>query len=261
VQFKERTGLDLDDLLGSLGGGYGVILTLDETRIVTLPVPGSPVEMPEPALAIYVKVKSDVIFNRVDQLLTGNPLVVKSTRDGVQSRTMKIPLPLPIDVSPTMARSGDYLFVTSSESMLQEILAVQSGKKDGFKSTPEFKRLSQGIPLEGNNFSLISEKLGRTMSKVVSGSLGNQTALAAGQADYLRKMLGTNQGAYAFSVGVNGPEGWEGFANGNKSLNAMFIPAAVAGVGMAAAIAIPNYVKARAAAQQNALSQSKTNSP
>jgi hypothetical protein len=250
--FKARTGVGLDDLLGSLGGGYGVILTIDDSKLVTLPIPNNPMEIPEPALAIYAKVKSDVIFNRVDQLLAGNPMVVKSNGAGVKSRTMKIPLPLPIELTPTIARSGDYLFLTSSEGLLKEILDVEAGKRTGFKSTAEFKRLSQGIPLEGNNFSVVSEKLGRTLSKAAQGALSSQTAALGSQAETLRNMLGTNQGAFLFSVGVNGPEGWEGFANGNKSANVMFIPAAVGVVGMISAIAIPNFVRARSTSQENA---------
>ena len=54
--------------------------------------------------------------------------------------------------------------------------------------------------------------------------------------------------SFSYSVGVNGPEGWEGFANGNHSLQSVVVPAAAA-VGAAAAIAIPNFVKAREAAQ------------
>ena len=59
---------------------------------------------------------------------------------------MAIPLPLPDQPQPTLARSGDYLILTSSDKLLQDIIAVQSGKKSGFKSTAEFKKLSQGIP-------------------------------------------------------------------------------------------------------------------
>ena len=41
-QFKAEAGISLDDVLGSLGGGYGVIFTLDESKQITLPIPAQP---------------------------------------------------------------------------------------------------------------------------------------------------------------------------------------------------------------------------
>ena len=256
-QFKEATGIGLEDMLRSLGGGYGVIVTVDETKSVPVPIPGNAMQIPEPGLAIFAKVKSDVIFNRVDQLLSSGPMaamVSKTDQSGLKSRTVRIPM-MPGYITPTLARSGDYLFLTSSESILQEMLAAQAGKKSGFKSTPEFKKLSEGIPMEGNNFSLVSEKLGRVVNKTVQGALESQGAQLGGQPDYLvnlKNMLATNKSASMFSVGVNGSEGWEAFANGNQSTSALAVPAAAAVGGMMAAIAIPNFVRARSTAQENA---------
>jgi len=130
---------------------------------------------------------------------------------------------------------------------------VQNGKKDGYKSTAEFKKLSQGIPSEGNNFTLISEKFGKSFSQAMQGLIGAQSGALGAQAKTLQNMMATNSAAIGFSVGVNGPEGWESFANGNKSLGsaAVLVPA-VAAVGLVSAIAIPNFVRARTTAQQNA---------
>ena len=55
AQFKSSAGISLDDALGSLGGGYGVIFTLDESKQVTLPIPTSPMQIPEPGLAIFAR--------------------------------------------------------------------------------------------------------------------------------------------------------------------------------------------------------------
>ena len=48
---------------------------------------------------------------------------------------------------------------------------------------------------------------------------------------------GTNFGTY--SVGVNGPDGWEGIGNGGQSGQALLILPAAAVVGLLSAIAIP----------------------
>ncbi len=170
-QFKAGAGISLDDVLNSLGGGYGLILTLDESKQVSLPLPGAPMQIPEPGLALFAKVKNDAIFTRIDQLMIGNPMVSKPEVGGVKTLTVAIPLPLPISLRPTLARVGDYLILTSSDSLLQEIMAVQSGKKSGYKSTAEFKKLSQGVPAEGNNFSLISGKFGKDVNQAVPGNI------------------------------------------------------------------------------------------
>jgi hypothetical protein len=248
-QVKSATGMSLDDVLGSLGGGYGVIFTLDESKQVTLPIPNSPMEIPDPGLAIFFKVKNDAIYKRVDQATTGNPMVAKMNEDGMKTISLSIPIPLPISLSPTLAQSGDFLFLTSSDKLLQDIIAVQKGKKSGFKSTAEFKKLSQGIPNEGNNFSLISGKLTEAMRGVATaqaGALGDQ-------AKTWQAMINSNAADSSYAVSANGAEGWEAFGNGSKSMGtaAVVLPAAAAG-GVLAAIAIPNFVRARAAAQANA---------
>ena len=45
-------------------------------------------------------------------------------------------------------------------------LAVKSGKLPGLKGTDEFKRLSQNIPDQGNEFTYMSERFGRTLFQV-----------------------------------------------------------------------------------------------
>jgi hypothetical protein len=103
--------------------------------------------------------------------------------------------------------------------------------------------------MEGNSFSLVSEKLGRTLGQAMQGVLASQAGQLGSQADNLRKMLATNQSASVLSVGVVGPEGWETIANGNKSISAMAVPVAAGVGGMVAAIAIPNFIRAQSAAQ------------
>jgi hypothetical protein len=210
-------------------------------------------QIPEPGLALFAKVKNDAIFTRIDQLAIGNPLVSKPELNGVKTITVTIPLPLPISLRPTLARVGDYLFLTSSDGLLQEIMAVQSGKKSGYKATEEFKKLSQGVPTEGNNFSLISAKFGKSLTQAMQGVMSAGGAAMGGQSKMLQDLMASNSMTMAYSVGANGAEGWEAFGNGNKSMatTAVILPAAFVG-GMLAAIAIPNFVRARTTSQQNA---------
>jgi hypothetical protein len=248
-QFKKVTGLDFDSVLSSLGGNYGVILTLDPDKKISLPLGGSTTEIPTFGLAIVAKVKSDVIFDRIDELAKGNPMVVRVDGTDLKMRTMTIPLPLPIELRPTIARSGEYLLLSTSDTMIHDILDCKAGKKKGFKSTAEFAHLSQGVPMEGNNFSLVSDQFIKSMMAIQGQLATNKGGVSQEQMETMQKVFqkGTNFGN--FTVGANNADGWEGIGNGAHSVQSMFLPA-VAGVGVAAAMIIPGIVKARMAAQK-----------
>jgi hypothetical protein len=259
--FRKKTGLDFNKVIESLGGNYGVILTMDAEKKISLPLPNASMEIPNPGLAFIIKVNSDVIFDRVDALCKGNPLVVRVDNADLKMRTMTIPLPLPVDLRPSIARSGDYLLLATSDTMIEDILAVKAGKKKGFKSTAEFARLSQGIPDQGNNFSLVAAEFMKSMSQIQAQALTNQGNMTPAQVEALQQTFhssGTNGGNY--SVGVNGAEGWEGYANGSQSLQSTIIPL-VAGIGVAAAIAIPALVKAHQSAQNASPPQADNSAP
>lgn len=259
-QFHQQTGLALNDTLNSLGGDYGLIFTLDEHKRITLPVPGHKLDVPSPGLAIIVKVNDDTIFNRVDEALKNAPalsmLLSKVDDPDLKMRTVNVPLPIPLELRPSIARSGDYLIVASSDTLVREILAVKSGQKKGFKATDDFKKLSQGIPEQGNNFALVTRVFSRTAFEVGQQFAPDDAdASSAGQ-----KLFNADTNSFSYSVGLNGPDGWEGFANGNHNMQAMVVPG-VAAVGAIAAVAIPNFVKAREAAEQAKRGNSQTNTP
>ena len=41
------------------------MLTLDDSRKISLPVGGQPLELPEPGLVVALKVKSDLLYNQI----------------------------------------------------------------------------------------------------------------------------------------------------------------------------------------------------
>jgi hypothetical protein len=255
AKFKEVTGLDLETALHSLAGEYGLILTLDQHKTITLPLGVTTLDIPSPGLCLVFKVNSNLIFDRVDEFLKGNPMLstmlTKADEPDLKMRTLNIPLPIPVEVRPSLARVGDYLLVASSDTLVREIMAVKSGQKKGFKTTDEFKRLSQGVPEEGNNFSLVSGVLGTTVAQIQEKSMASSHIDSEAFKNFRADMQnGTNTGAY--SVGVNGPDGWEGVGNGNQGGQMILLVPAVGVVGLLSAIAIPNFVKARTTSQQNA---------
>jgi len=255
AKFHEMAGLDLDATLKSLAGEFGMILTLDLHKTVTLPLGDKPIVIPNPGLCLIFKVNSDLIFDRVDQLLNSNKFIsqmlVKTDEPGLKMRTVLVPLPLPIEVHPSLARVGDYLLLSSSDNMVREMVAVQSGQKKGFKSTDAFKRLSQGVPSEGNNFSLVTTAFASAVAKIQQSALAGQNMDPEALKSFGELMQkGTNYGAY--SVGRNGPEGWEGVGNGGSQGMQMMVAPAVAMGGVLSAIAFPNLVTPLSSAPQNA---------
>ncbi|MDB6067423.1 MAG: hypothetical protein JWR26_3631 [Pedosphaera sp.] len=253
TEFEKNTGLNFDKVLASLGGEFGLVFTLDETKTITLPVPGQPLQIPEPGVVLVVKVKDDLIFNRVDELMKGNSQVIRTDKDGLRMLTMPIPLPLPLSVRPSLARSGDYLFLASNDALINEALAVKAGKTPGLKSTEEFKRLSQGLPTKGNQFSFVSQKFGRTFSEVQSKFMAQVANGQPAQAALMQKLAGFNKVApQSFSVSANGDEGWVGMGNGNQDTSKLVLLPAVAAPAMVAGMLLPALAKAKAKAQQAA---------
>ncbi len=248
--FAKFTGLKLDQVLASLGNEYGLIVTLNESNKVTLPLGSQAVEMPEPGILLAIKVKDDLIFNRVEELLKDNPAIIKVDKDGVKMRTMAVPLPLPIALRPTVARSGDYLFIASSDALVEEVLAVKAGKKPGLQSTDEFKKLAQGMPQTGNQFGFVSQKFGQTWAQVQMQMMENSSGGQAGQAEFFKKLMSFNGGqAHSYNVSANGDEGWVSIGNGNQDPSKIVLVPLVAVPAIAAGVALPALAKAKTKAQ------------
>lgn len=247
--FEAATGLKWNQVLASLGGQYAVAMTLDDTRMVTIPLPGGGLEIPEPALMFVAKVKDDTLFNRIDKALDeSGQQIIRADKPNLKMRTLPLPLPLPIQVRPTVARSGDYLFIASTDALIQQALAVQAGQKPGLKSTPEFQRLAKDIPQQGNQFMFISQQFGRTIVELQRQAL----AQAPAQAQWLQSLLTTNGTAFTYTVGASTDEGWLAVANGNQHPAKLCLAGSVVPIAMLSAVAIPNFVKARSTAQKNA---------
>jgi hypothetical protein len=185
--------------------------------------------------------------------LKKNQQVISADKDGLKMRTMPVPLPLAINLRPTIATGGGYLFIGSSDAIVHEALAVKSGRQPGLKSTAEFKHLSQGIPDQGNQFAYMSELFGQTVQQIQKQVMNAQGANGQNpaQAEWMRSLFNSHV-THGYSVGLNTDQGCLTIGNSSQSEANMALLPAVAVPGMLAAIAIPNFVKARATSQQNA---------
>lgn len=252
--FEKATGLKWEQVLNSLGGEFGVVVTLDDSKLIPIPLPTSEkLEIPEPGLMIAAKVKDDTIFNRVEQALNkGGQQIVRVDKPDLKMRTLSLPLPLPIQLRPTIAASGGWLFIATTDSMIQEILAVKSGQKPGLKAGDEFKRLARDIPQQGNQFSFVSQRFGETIRDVQRQALSMAAKTQPAQQQWLQSFLRSDKAMFSYCVSANSGEGWLSVGNGNQHPATLLLASSViAPIGMLSAIAIPNFVKARQTAQQN----------
>jgi hypothetical protein len=254
-QFEKNTGIRWDDVLDSLGGEFGIVVTLDETKMVTIPAPSQvPLEIPDPALMLVIKVKNDVIFNRLDELMKKQAKagLVSVDKNGLKMRTVPVPIPVGVTLRPSIATSEGYLFVATSDAIIQEALAVKGGKP-GLKSTDEFKRLTTGVPQEGNQFCFLSKRFGETVMTVQLNALDGNKQAPPQMKELMQSLIQPEKAAFTFVVGANTAEGWMAVGNGNQSgANVLASTTMVPMAGLLAAIAVPNFVKARDTAQKNA---------
>ena len=253
-EFEKSAGMKWADVIHSLDGEVGFVVTLDEARTVKIPMGGQgSLEIPDPGMMLVFKVKNDAIFDRVDAVLKKQAAagMISMDKDGVKMRTVPVPLPLPITLRPSIAVSGGYLIIATSDALIQEALAVKGGKA-GLKSTDEFKKLSSDIPTQGNQFAYMSKSFGETLLKVQSQALSANGQLPPGLRSQLSKlMVQTNKVAFAYGVGASTDEGWMSVANGSQSSGNAVAMGAVAVPAMMAAVALPAFAKARTTAQVN----------
>jgi len=249
--FEKKTQVKWDAFLNSLGGEFGMVLTLDPSNNVPVPLPGGAMEIPTPGLLIAVEVNDDILFNRIDQALKAKKEVVSVDKPGLKMRTLPVPVPFIGELRPSTASSGGYLFIATSDELIDDALAVKSGQKSGLKATDEFKRLAQSLPDRGNQFCYVSQRFARTLIQVQQQAFASQTRSEPQMTQWMQSFF-SNRPSFVYSVGINTPEGCLTIGNGSQSYATSALLPAVAVVGAMSAIAIPNFVKARTTSQQNA---------
>lgn len=257
LEFEKNTGLRWPEALASPAGEVGLVLTLDERKPVKLPLPNrQTLSMPTPGIVVAVKVNDDLIFNRLREEIGKHPdfgkLMVQVDEPDLKMAVVPFPLPLPVPVRVTLARTGDYLLLASNDDLVREMLSVKSGQTPNLKSTSEFGRLAQGLPTEGNSYSFVSQKFSETLRAVVTQAMMAQPPASAPPPTLIEKLSGLNQMAYGYSVGQVTAEGWYSVSHSTQSPAAALLAAPAFMAGMMAAIAIPNFVKARTTAQKSA---------
>lgn len=251
---ETASGLKMDELLRSLGGRFGIALTLDPEKKVTLPLPDGPrIQMPDPRLVIAIKVKDDRLFDWVLRTLEGNSAIVDGDdkENGLRMRTLPQPLPIPVAFRPSIARAGEYLWIASHDDLLKQMVRVKAGKTPSLRSSEEYQFLTKNLPANGNQFSFTSDEadaIPMTLQQAfidIAGRQGEGPPRAL-----IEKLFNTNRRLGGASVGTVGAEGWLGVSHGHQPpIDAFALPAMVAPIAIVAGVTLPALAQAKSKAQ------------
>lgn len=251
--FAMMTGLDFEKFLGSLGGEYGLAITLDKAQPVQ--IPGEQVTtIPRPDILIFSTVNDTMVFDRLISMAKAQEMpILEDESNGVKTASMPVPIPIGAEYKLTVASTKGLLLIGTSPTIVQDALSVRAGDKPGLTSTPEFKELAQGIPMEANSFSYVSKAFGVEYMNFQMKTMELNSASSDIPMPLVRKMLESfSKPAASFGTFRNTEEGWMWSGNSTTPTATQFAAAAVvAPAGLLAAIAIPNFVKARSTAQRN----------
>ncbi len=208
TQFAAVSGQQIDDVLQSLNGSLGMIITLDATSTISIPINNQAQTIPTPRMALLIAVKNDLIFKQVDKMAGGNPGVIKVDQPDLQMRTMPLPLVPALNLRPTVAQWNGYLVIASDDQLLRDMIAVQKGAP-GFKSTPEYTTLSAGLPQQGNSFWISTQRFAETARKFQGNMFANQPNTTPAQVAMMHRWFSLYQGTgRGFAVGVSMPNGY-----------------------------------------------------
>lgn len=244
-KFEEMSGLNWGQVLASLGGEFGLIVTLDDARTVKLPTGDPPMEIPEPALMLAVRIKNDLLYDRIIKELKDNPSVTVTEEAGLKMSSMPIPLPIPIPLQATVASSGDFLFVATSTNLVRSALAVRKGESSGIKDSPDFKELAKHLKLSGNQFSYTDKRIGQAIAEIQKQAMASQ-AIPKEQAEFMKKLFLNQPPAYGLAVSGHTGTGWNSVAVGNQDASVVAVAVPVAVVAIAAGVTLPALAKAKA---------------
>jgi hypothetical protein len=246
--FEKGTKLSWAKLLDSVNGEAGVILTLDNSRKVKLPVGGETLELPEPGLVLLVKVKNDMLYDRLSQQLKGNSQTVETDEAGLKMCAMPLPLPLPMPVSLTVASTGDYFLASTSPELVRSVLGARRDGGAALVKNEEFKGLLQHLPEQGNQIVYLDKRFSSTLIELQRKGMQAGSKSPA-QSALFERFLGGREASFGLAISGRTPTGWQSVSVGNRDASGALLMPAVAAVAIPAAMVLPALAKAKSRAQ------------
>ena len=218
AQTEAVAGMSLDDLLGSLGDQIGFIVTLDPVKTAAIPFGAAAAVIPEPAVALFLKLNNDKIFDRVDALFSANQEVEKTDELDLKLRVLKGKEPVTY-LTPALARYGDYMILSSSDTLIRAVVDANSGKSEGIRTSAEFNALSAGMPDKGNSAAYVSRRFQSTVAVIQQKYNEAQPAVDEGTRKLIKSLSAISSEIASYKVGGTTDDGWVSTAKTTKDLN------------------------------------------
>lgn len=233
-------GVNMPELLDSISGLMGVLITLDPDNRFSLPDLKLKMEFPSPAMAMILQVKNDAIFNLIKTKLP----TVKTTK-AEEMEILEIPIPgikLPFPVNPVIVKSGDLLFVASTKQIVADVLSARK-ERNGLILTSEFCQMKERMPNVGNNFRYLSPRLFETIRAAVLEMLKDENKTNNEDSLLMMELLNLIPEKIAwFSVDEMTPQGLKWSANHTIPIELMALAPALMMSGFTSAMALPSMM-------------------
>ncbi len=238
VNLRDKQGIDITKLLASINNKMGLIVTLDQDKTVSMPIQRNIVEIPEPGIALVLYVNNDYLFNVIDSKC---PPSMQRVNDDKCKKILMAEIPiLPISFGPSIVQEDNILIIESNIKLVNNILDSKVNK-NGFRTSEEFKHLSQNIPANGNSFDLITPEFGKTYINVYKQMMKSNKGLPPEAINTLNMFLDNSNELSLYSVFQNTEEGFVSTFNSNvKAGPVLFATAVIAPVSIMAAMLLPS---------------------
>lgn len=247
--------VEVDTLVDSLADEGFISIQFSRDATISIPTASGPLPVPQPSVLLGVAVENDTLLKVMETQLTkgGTPLI-ETTVGGSVLKSITIPLPLPIPIEPTFTiHSGFFLFGSNMKVVADAVTAFQT--KKGLISSPEFSKAFEGLPMVNNGMIYISPRFAKVVADIQAWAFSTApvgapvgTAIAKNLLDLTSK----RGEQFCAMVILNWKSGISTKGTSSSGGREIIASMAIAPVGLMAAIAIPNFVKARNTSQQNA---------
>jgi hypothetical protein len=218
-QVVGATGMQLSEILASLGDQAGYIVTLDPNSKVQIPIAGGEQEISEPAAAILWKVRDEKLFNMLEALAELSQDVATVDEPDLKLRIINMTGSLPY-LRPTLARFADYLVFSSNDKLVRALKDTKSGKVTGLRTRTDFAKISKGLPDNGNSLQYVSKQFQSAYyvlqeKQLASSNPGDRSPVSVAGLKSLATFL---QDYESYSVLSRTDNGFISFTRGNKDL-------------------------------------------
>jgi hypothetical protein len=253
-ELSAQLGITVDSLVNSIADEGFVSVQFSSTKTISLPSPTGFMEIPQPSILVGLAVSSNALSKVLDkQLAAAGMPVVSMQLDNTTLQSITIPLPSPIPIQPTYAiHSGYFLFGSDAEVVTEAITAFK--KKSGLASTAEFKKAFAGLPMVNNAVVYVSPRFMKTIIDIQEKTMDSAAAYNPNPAmvNVIRNIISQRMDQSCSFVMLNLKTGVQMRGISTSGARQIVTSAAIAPVGLLAAIAVPSFVKARTTSQQNA---------